>query len=94
MGVSYVLCTLPPPEIQIEECKRKSEELEEQIRQQPMNSKELKEVRQRMKEDHELLDKYRHMVDGWNQQIGELQMKHNRCVCVQCVLMYNCCGNI
>ncbi len=65
-------------ELQIEECKRNSEELEEMIRRQPMSSKEVVEIRQRIRESHELLDKYRSMVDDWNQQISELQMKHNR----------------
>ncbi len=48
------------------------------IRRQPMSSKEVVEIRQRIRESHELLDKYRSMVDDWNQQISELQMKHNR----------------
>ena len=65
-------------ETQIEECKRKAGELEEQIRSQSMSSKEVQRIRRKMEEDHQVLDKYRDNVENWNQQIAELQMKHNR----------------
>ena len=64
--------------MQIEACKQKAKELEEQIRQQPMTSKEVQETHQRVKENYEMLDKYRAMVDDWNHQVSELQMTHNR----------------
>ncbi len=43
-----------------------------------MSSKEVVDIKQSIRESHELLDKFRSMVDDWNQQIAELQMKHNR----------------
>lgn len=67
-------------ETQIEEYKRKAEDLEEQIRRQPMSSKEVQDVKQKVREIHQVLDKYRDNVENWKEQIAELQMQHNRTV--------------
>ncbi len=63
---------------QIEEAKRTTDELEERIHKQPMSSKEVMSVRQTIKENYDLIDKFKGMADDFNQQISELQMQHNR----------------
>ena len=72
-------------ETQIEASRTRISELEEQIRHQPMSSKDAQELHQNIDDSEDMLNKHRAMQEDSIQRVSELQMQHNRCVCV-CVL--------
>lgn len=72
--------------MQIEASRTKISELEEQIRQQPMTSKDAQELHQNIEDSEDMLNKTRSIQQDSIQRVSELQMQHNRCVCV-CVLI-------
>ena len=77
--------------MQIEASQTKISELEEQIRQQPMSSKDAQELHQNIEDSEDMLNKNRAMQQDSIQRVSELQMQHNRCVCVcVCVCVYVC----
>ena len=75
--------------MQIEASRTKISELEEQIRQQPMSSKDAQELHQNIEDSEDMLNKNRAMQQDSIQRVSELQMQHNRCVCV-CVCVCMC----
>lgn len=71
-------------EMQIEASQAKISELEEQIRHQPMSSKDAQELHQNIDDAEDMLNKNRSMQQDSGQRVSELQMQHNRYVL--CVL--------
>ena len=69
-------------EMQIESSRTKINELEEQIRHQSMSSKDAQELHQNIEDSEDMLNKNRAMQQDSIQRVSELQMQHNRCVCV------------
>ena len=73
---------------------------QEQIRSQPMSATDARHLLQEIRDAEDMVEKNRQMKNEKSQRIGELQMVHNKSVCVcgvsgvcgVCVTLYVCVG--
>lgn len=75
-----VLLSFPLPEMQLEASREKIQELEEQIRHQPMSVVDARDLHQSIKNTEDMLEMVRVQDDESAGRISELQMQHNRSV--------------
>ena len=75
--------------MQIEASKQKAQQLEEQVRVQPMSAMDAHELHQSIDDAEDLLHKKRVQQEEGSQRVSELQMQHNRFV-VEMVGLYDC----
>ena len=68
----------PPVEMQIMASTQKIQELEEQIRHQPMSAKDAHELHQSIGDAKDVLEMKRNQEEASCRRISELQMQHNR----------------
>ena len=75
-----MLSPFPLPEMQLEASREKIQELEEQIRHQPMSVVDARDLHQGIKNTEDMLEMVRAQDEESAGRISELQMQHNRSV--------------